>query len=188
MAYKYQKAYGKSLPDDESRSIMGQAIPPEWAVNLFALGKEPWRFKDLEDQLNMYRQQWQSDQQKQIIANMAEKMPGRSNDGKRKNNERNPHNTNGGCSGSHQGNKVRGRRGGCRRGQGDRGGRGSNNSEHMKTIECFNCREKGHYSTNCSASRKNDTENSNMVSKVDFKNLFQSSLKDMLTKKKKTDK
>jgi hypothetical protein len=44
-----QKTYGKSLPDDESRSIMGQAIPPEGTVNLLALGKEPWRFKDLED-------------------------------------------------------------------------------------------------------------------------------------------
>jgi hypothetical protein len=56
------KAYGKSLPEEESRSIMGQAIPPEWTMNLLALGKEPWRFKDLEDQLNMYRQQWQADQ------------------------------------------------------------------------------------------------------------------------------
>jgi hypothetical protein len=52
------KAYGKSLPEDEIRSIVGQAIPPEWTVNLLALGKEPWRFKDLEEQLNMYRQQW----------------------------------------------------------------------------------------------------------------------------------
>jgi hypothetical protein len=42
-----------------------------------------------------------------------------------------------------------------------------------------------HYSTDCSAPTKNDTENSNMVSKADFKNLFQSSLKDMLTKKEK---
>jgi hypothetical protein len=32
------------------------------------LGKEPWRFKDIEDQLNMYRQQWQADQQKHSIA------------------------------------------------------------------------------------------------------------------------
>jgi hypothetical protein len=45
--------------------------------------------------------------------------------------------------------------------------------------------KKGHYSTNCSAPRKDDTENSNMTSKVDFKNLFQFSLKVMLTKKKK---
>jgi hypothetical protein len=58
---KIIKAYGKSLPEDEIRSIMGQAIPPEWTVNLLALGKEPWRFKDLEDQLNMYLQQWQAD-------------------------------------------------------------------------------------------------------------------------------
>jgi hypothetical protein len=50
---KTKKAYGKSLPDDESRSIIGRAIPPEWTVNLLALGKEPWRLKDLEDQLNM---------------------------------------------------------------------------------------------------------------------------------------
>jgi hypothetical protein len=50
---------------------------------LLALGKEPWRFKYLEDQLNMYRQQWQADQQKQIIAKMAGKMPGKRNEGKR---------------------------------------------------------------------------------------------------------
>jgi hypothetical protein len=55
------KAYGKSLPEDEISSIMGREIPPEWTVNLLALGKEPWRFKYLEDQLNMYRQQWQVD-------------------------------------------------------------------------------------------------------------------------------
>jgi hypothetical protein len=62
---------------------MGQAIPPEWTVNLLALGKEPWRFKYLDDQLNMYHQQWQAYQQKQIIAKMAGKMPGKSNDGKK---------------------------------------------------------------------------------------------------------
>jgi hypothetical protein len=68
---KTKKVYGKSLPENEIRSIMGRAIPPEWKVNLLALGKEPWRFKDLEDQLNMYRQQWQVHQQKQIIEKMA---------------------------------------------------------------------------------------------------------------------
>jgi hypothetical protein len=61
------------LPEDEIRSIMGQAIPPEWTEIFLALGKEPWRFKDLEDQLNMYRQQWQADQQKQIIAKKMER-------------------------------------------------------------------------------------------------------------------
>jgi hypothetical protein len=50
---KITKTYGKSLPEDEIRSIMGRAIPPEWTVNLLALGKEPWRFKDVEDQLNI---------------------------------------------------------------------------------------------------------------------------------------
>jgi hypothetical protein len=54
---KTKKAYGKSLPEDEIMSIMGREIPSEWTVNLLALGKEPWRFKDLEDQLTMYRQQ-----------------------------------------------------------------------------------------------------------------------------------
>jgi hypothetical protein len=68
-------------------------------VNLLALGKEPWRFKDLEHQLNMYRQQWQADQQKQIVAKMAVKIPGKLNDGKRKNNDRNHLNSNGGRSG-----------------------------------------------------------------------------------------
>jgi uncharacterized protein (DUF1015 family) len=82
---KIIKAYGKSLPEDEIRSIMGREIPPEWKVNLWSLEKEPWIFKDLEDQLNMYRQQWQADQQKQIIAKMAGKMPGKTNEGKLKN-------------------------------------------------------------------------------------------------------
>jgi hypothetical protein len=36
---KIIKAYGMSLPDDEIRSIMGRAIPPEWTVNFLALGK-----------------------------------------------------------------------------------------------------------------------------------------------------
>jgi hypothetical protein len=38
--------------------------------------------------------------------------------------------------------------------------------------------------TDCPAPKKNGTE-SNMVSKEDFKNLFQSSLKEMLSKKEK---
>jgi hypothetical protein len=71
---KTTNAYGKSLPEDEIRSIMGRAIPPEWTVNFLALGKEPWRFKDLDDQLNVYRQQWQEDQEKQIIPQMAERI------------------------------------------------------------------------------------------------------------------
>jgi hypothetical protein len=75
--------------------------------------------------------------------------------------------------------------GGRRKGRGGCGRGGSNNSEHLKTIECFNCGGKGQYPTDCSAPRKNDTENSNVVSKADFKNLFQSSKKDMLTKKEK---
>jgi hypothetical protein len=114
---------------------MGRAIPPEWTVNLLALGKEPWRFKDLEDQLNMYRQQWQADQQNQIIANMAAKMSGKKNEGKRKNSERNHHNSSGGRSGARQGNNSQGGRGRC---QGGRGGRGNNNSEHFKNVECLN--------------------------------------------------
>jgi hypothetical protein len=143
---KIIKAYGKSLPEDEIRSIMGRAIPPEWTVNLLALGKEPWRFKDLEDQLNIYSQQWQADQQKQIIAKMAGKMPGKTNEGKRKINDRNNQNPNGGYSSTRQGNTSRGGRGG-------RGGRG-NNSDHLKNVECFNCGKKGHYSTDCSLPRK----------------------------------
>jgi hypothetical protein len=77
-------AYEKSLPEYDIRSIMGRAIPPEWTVSLLALGKEPWRVKDLEDQLNMYCQQWQADQQKQIIAKMAGKMPGKTDEGQKK--------------------------------------------------------------------------------------------------------
>jgi hypothetical protein len=55
----------------------------------------------------------------------------------------------------------------------------------LKNVECFNCGKKGHYSTDCSLPRKKDIEQSNMVSKADSKNLFQSSLKGMLTKKDK---
>jgi hypothetical protein len=36
---KITKEYGEFLPEDEIRSIMGRAIPPEWTVNLLALGK-----------------------------------------------------------------------------------------------------------------------------------------------------
>jgi hypothetical protein len=117
------KAYGKSLPEDEIRSIMGRAIPPEWTVNMLALGKEPWRFKDLEDQLNMYRQQCQADQQKQIIAKMDGKIPGKTNEGKRKNNERNHQNSNGGRSSTRQSNTSQGGRRGSGRGRGGSGGK-----------------------------------------------------------------
>jgi hypothetical protein len=108
---KIIKAYGKSLPEDEIRSIMRRAIPPEWTVNLLALEKEPWRFKDLEDHLNMYRQQWQADQQKQIIAKMAGKIPGKTNEGKIKIIDRNHQSSNGGRNSTRQGNISRGGRG-----------------------------------------------------------------------------
>jgi hypothetical protein len=68
-------AYGKSFPDDEIRSIMGGAIPQEWTVKILSLGKEPWKFKDLDDQLSTYLQQWQADQKKQIMLKMAGKFP-----------------------------------------------------------------------------------------------------------------
>jgi hypothetical protein len=115
---------------------------------------------------------------------MAGKIAGKRNEGKRKNSERNHQNSNGGKSSNRQGNTSRGGSGGCGRGRGGRGRRG-NNSEHLKSVECFNCGKKGHYSTDCSIPRQNVNEQSNMVSKSDFKNLFQSSLKKMLTKKDK---
>jgi hypothetical protein len=70
---KITKAYGKSLPEDEIRSIVGRVIPPEWTVNLLALGNEPRRFKNLEDQLNMYRWQWKVDQQNQSLLRCMER-------------------------------------------------------------------------------------------------------------------
>jgi hypothetical protein len=56
---------------------MGLIIPPEWTVNLLALGKKPWRFKYLEDQVNMNLQMWQTDHQNQIITKMDGKMSGK---------------------------------------------------------------------------------------------------------------
>jgi hypothetical protein len=97
-------AYKQSLPDDEIRYIMGRVIPPEWTVNMLSMGKDPWNFKDLDDHLSTYRQQWQADQQKQIMLKMAGKSPGRSSEGKRKNNERNAHNNNSGHNGGHHNN------------------------------------------------------------------------------------
>jgi hypothetical protein len=79
-------AYGQALPDDEIRSITGRAIPPEWTVNMLAMGKEPWKFKYLDDQLGNYCQQWQSDQKKHIMLNMAGKFLGISSEGRHKHN------------------------------------------------------------------------------------------------------
>jgi hypothetical protein len=141
---KVTKVYGKSLPEDELRSIMGRAIPPEWTVNLLSLGEDPWKLRDLEDQLNLYRQQCQADQQKQIISQMAGKHPNKSNDGKRKRSDKNHHNLNGGRGSNRHGNTSRGGHGGRGRGRGGHGGRG-NNSEHLQSIECYNFGKKGHY-------------------------------------------
>jgi hypothetical protein len=142
------KAYGKAMPDDEIRFIMERAIPPEWTVNLLALGKEPWKFRDLNDQLATYRQQWQSDQQTQIMIKMAGKLPSKSSNGKRKNNERNNHNSGGGHSGGCQGNNGRGGRGG-------RGGQHNDNNNHLKNVVCYNYDKKGRYSTHCRSPKKN---------------------------------
>jgi hypothetical protein len=37
LSEKIINAYGKSFPEDEIRSIMGRAIPPEWTVNLLSM-------------------------------------------------------------------------------------------------------------------------------------------------------
>jgi hypothetical protein len=44
---------------------------------MLAIGKERWYLKDLDDQLNMYRQQLQADQNDHITANMAGEMSGK---------------------------------------------------------------------------------------------------------------
>jgi hypothetical protein len=69
-------------------------------------------------------------------------MPGKTNEGKIKNSERNHHNSNGRRSGTRQGNTSQGGRGGRGSGRGGRGGRGNNDSEHLKNVVCFNCGKK----------------------------------------------
>jgi ribosomal protein L15 len=93
--------------------------------------------------------------------------------------------SNGGRSSTHQGNTSRGGRRGRGRGRGVSDGRGNNNSEHLKNVECFNCGKKRPLFYRLLNPKKNDNEKSNMVYKSDFKNLFQSSLKEMLTEKDK---
>jgi hypothetical protein len=64
---KITKPFGFFLPEDEMRSIMGRAIPPEWTVNLLSHGKEPWRFKDLEDQLERIQTSPMMEKEKIVI-------------------------------------------------------------------------------------------------------------------------
>jgi hypothetical protein len=124
------KVNGKALPNDDNIiSIMGRYIPPEWIFNLLALGNDPWKFKDVKDQLATYRQHWQSDQQSQIMIKMTGKRPDKSMDGKCKNNEQNNHNNAGGSSVGRQGNN------GCGGGGRGRGGRGEGKydiNHHLK--------------------------------------------------------
>jgi hypothetical protein len=54
---------------------------------------------------------------------------------------------------------------------------------HLQSVEYYNCGKKGHYSNDCSLPKKN-TQSANMVSKDDFKNIFQTSMKEMFTKNK----
>jgi hypothetical protein len=52
--------------------------------NCWHLAKSLWKFKDLNDQLAAYRQQWQSDQQKQTMLKMTSRLPYKPGDGKQK--------------------------------------------------------------------------------------------------------
>jgi hypothetical protein len=75
---------------------------------LIGTWKRTLEIQIFEHQLNMYRQQWQADQQKHIIAKIAGKMTGKTNEGKRKRSERNHQNSNGGRISTHQVNNSRG--------------------------------------------------------------------------------
>jgi hypothetical protein len=54
------------------------------------------------------------------------------------------------------------------------------NNTNLENVVCYTCNKKGHYLTGCRAPKKNGYEESNMVSKADFKNILQSTLKEML--------
>jgi hypothetical protein len=132
----------------------------------------------------MFHQQWKEDNKKQIIAKMAGRMSGKRNETKIKINDRNHQNSNGGHISTHQGKTSRGGCGGLGRIRDVRGGRGKN-SENLKMWNVSIVAKKATILLTAHSQEKNDNEQSNMVSKSDFKNLFQSSLKEMLTKKDK---
>jgi hypothetical protein len=124
----------------------------------------------------VYRQQGQADQQKQIIAQMAGKMPSKSNDGKRKNTREiitNPMEDAVVLA---------------------KAILAAEDAEDVEEAVVDAVEEQTIVAKRVTipltahSEEKNDNEQSNMVSKSDFKNLFQSSLKEMLTKKEKQSK
>jgi hypothetical protein len=173
------KAYGKALPDDEIRSIMGRAIPPGWKVNLLALGKEPWKFRDLNDQLATYHQHWQSDQQNQIMIKMTGTVPGKSSNGKRKIISAKITTVVAVAAADAKdimGEEVTDE---------DKEDAKGEAAEIMTKTSFKKWCVLHHYSTDCSAPKKHGHEEYNMVLKADSKNMFQSSLKAILSKKEK---
>jgi hypothetical protein len=173
-------AYGQSFPDDEIRSIMGRSIPPEWTVNVLSMGKEPWKFKDFDDQLNTYRQQWQADQQKKMLK-MAGKSPVRSREGKPNNSKRNAHKNNSGSNGGRHNNS---RQGGRRRGRGGRRGNNHDQNNHFKNLTCYNCDKKDNIPRTARHPRKMEMKTQTWFQKQISNICFNPHLKRCLPKRK----
>jgi hypothetical protein len=104
------------------------------------------------------------------------------------NNDRDHQNTNGGHSSTCQVNTSRGGRGGRGRGSCGHGGRGNNNSEQLKNIECFNCGKRATLQLTAQSHEKMTMNIQTWYPSRISKNLFQSSFKEMLTKKEKQEK
>ena len=178
-----KKGYGTILSDRDLMSIMDRAKPTEWHFTMLAQGKEPRAFNSMEEQLNTYRQLYQADQQVQIMKQLAERGTKKSAPGKRKKNEQTNHNNNNNNRGNGNGNGNR---------------RGGNQANKRRNVTCYNCGKKGHISPDCKEPPKNggkakggkNNEQGNMMTKEDFKNMFQASIKEMFASKKddKTDK
>jgi hypothetical protein len=100
------KAYGKSLPEDEIRSIMGRSIPPERTVNFWHLEKNLGDSRISRRPAEHVSSAVASRSTDADYCKDGWKDARQKNEGKRKKNERNHQHSNGGRGSTLQGNTI----------------------------------------------------------------------------------